>query len=291
MTINGKTRVCGVIADPVEHSLSPVMHNFYAEQTGINLAYVPFRVPEEQVGEAVLGAFALNLLGLNVTVPHKQQVMKYVTELDPGAEAIGAVNTLVRTAGGYKGYNTDADGLFRALQGQGISLKGESCILLGAGGAARAVAYLLAREGAREVYILNRSGDKAELLAEEMNRRSGREVMRGMAVADWKQLPGQSYLAIQTTSVGMHPDTGSALIEAEAFYKMLHTAVDIVYVPARTRFMELAGAQGAKTMNGLDMLLYQGIIAYELWNPGVRIGASAAAEARTLMQRHLGGTR
>ena len=275
---------------PVEHSLSPLMHNFYAEQTGIDLAYVPFRVPGEQVGEAVAGAFALNLLGLNVTVPHKQQVMKYVTGLDRGAEVIGAVNTLVRTDHGYQGYNTDADGLFRALQGQGISLQGQSCIVLGAGGAAKAVAYLLAREGAKAVYILNRSPEKAVQLAGDMNRRMGQNIMQGMALADWQQLPDRSYLAIQTTSVGMHPGTGVAPIEDRAFYQMLHTAVDIVYIPAMTRFMELAAAGGAKIMNGLDMLLYQGIIAYELWNPEVRISEAVAEQARVLMQQHLGGT-
>ena len=290
MLITGKTRVCGVMADPVEHSLSPLMHNFYAEQTGIDLAYAPFRVAEEQVGEAVAGAYALNLLGLNVTVPHKQHVMKYVTELDRGAEVIGAVNTLVRAEGGYKGYNTDADGLYRALQGQNVSLRGESCIILGAGGAARAVAYLLAREGAKAVYILNRSPEKAGQLAGEMNCRMGRTVMKGMALTDWQQLPDRSYLAIQTTSVGMHPNTGMAPVEDPAFYQMLHTAVDIVYIPAVTRFMELAAARGARTMNGLDMLLYQGIIAFELWNPDVRIPAAVAAQAKALMQQHLGGS-
>ena len=113
--MNGKTRVCGVIGCPVEHSMSPQMHNFYADRTGLNLAYVPFRVEPQAVGDAVKGAYALNLLGLNVTVPHKQRVMEYLVEIDEDARAIGAVNTLVRMEGGYKGYNTDAAGLKRAM--------------------------------------------------------------------------------------------------------------------------------------------------------------------------------
>lgn len=113
--MDGKTRVCGLIANPVEHSMSPMMHNFFAQRTGVNLAYVPFKVEEDRVGDAVKGAYALNILGMNVTVPHKQRVMDFLSELDEDARAIGAVNTLVRTDEGYKGYNTDGAGFSRAL--------------------------------------------------------------------------------------------------------------------------------------------------------------------------------
>lgn len=269
--------------------MSPAMHNLFAEETGVNLVYVPFRVPEEQVKAAVAGAYALNLLGLNVTVPHKQRVIKYLTGIDADAAAIGAVNTLVRTADGYKGYNTDADGLFRAMKAQDIAIRGEACILLGAGGAAKAAAYLLAREGAGEVYILNRSPEKAEQLAADMNALTGRTVMKALPLSQWQKLPVRRYLAVQTTSVGMSPDTDLAPIEEESFYRLLHTAVDIVYTPLETRFMKLAGAQGAKTMNGLDMLIYQGITAYELWNPEVRIAEVTVARARALLINSLGG--
>lgn len=113
--MDGKTRVCGLIANPVEHSMSPLMQNFYAERTGVNLAYVPFKVEDDKVGDAVRGAFALNILGLNVTVPHKQRVMEYLADMDEDARAIGAVNTLVRVQDGYKGYNTDGAGLKLSL--------------------------------------------------------------------------------------------------------------------------------------------------------------------------------
>ncbi|MEG0214946.1 MAG: shikimate dehydrogenase, partial [Hungatella sp.] len=106
--MSGTTKICGVMADPVEHSLSPLMQNFYAEKTGVDFAYMPLKVAVEDVEAAVLGAYALNFVGMNVTVPHKQQVMPYLKEIDEDAKAIGAVNTLVRMEGGYKGYNTDA---------------------------------------------------------------------------------------------------------------------------------------------------------------------------------------
>ncbi len=129
--MDGKTRVCGLIANPVEHSMSPMMHNFFAQRTGVNLAYVPFKVEEDRVGDAVKGAYALNILGMNVTVPHKQRVMEFLSELDEDARAIGAVNTLVRTDEGYKGYNTDGAGFSRALAKAGIRIEGEHCLLMG----------------------------------------------------------------------------------------------------------------------------------------------------------------
>ena len=167
--MDGKTRVCGLIANPVEHSMSPLMQNFYAERTGVNLAYVPFKVEDDKVGDAVRGAFALNILGLNVTVPHKQRVMEYLADMDEDARAIGAVNTLVRVQDGYKGYNTDGAGLKRALDTAGIGICNENCILIGAGGAAKAAAYVLAKGGAKSIYILNRNQEKAAGLAGYIN--------------------------------------------------------------------------------------------------------------------------
>ena len=131
--MDGKTKVCGIMANPVEHSYSPMMQNFFGERTGVNFAYVPLKVEPGMVEEAVKGAYAMNLAGMNVTVPYKQQVIPYLKEVDEGAAAIGAVNTLVRIPGGYRGYNTDAPGLYRAMEEAGIPVEREDCILLGAG--------------------------------------------------------------------------------------------------------------------------------------------------------------
>ena len=168
MNIDGYTRTCGLIGNPVEHTMSPAIHNTIAEATGQNLVYVPFHVPEGKVREAVEGAYALNLLGCNVTVPYKSAVIPWLRELDPLAERIGAVNTLVRTQNGFKGYNTDMPGLYRALASDGIALRGEHVIILGAGGVARAVAVMLADE-AEEILILNRTVEKAQAIADEVN--------------------------------------------------------------------------------------------------------------------------
>lgn len=266
MEINGKTRTCGLIGNPVEHTLSPLIHNTLAELLGQNMVYVPFPVEEGRLAEAVKGADALQLAGLNVTVPYKSEVIKSLQEIDDLAKNIGAVNTLVRMKGGYKGCNTDMEGLYRAMMCEGIRLEGGQIVLLGAGGAARAVAYLCAIKGADKVYLLNRTVYKAQAVAAEVNQTVGREVIVPMATEDYVKLPKGSYLAIQGTSVGLSPHTEDVVISDKAFYQKIHTGFDLIYNPWETKFMRLVREQGGAAYNGLKMLLYQGIIAYELWN-------------------------
>lgn len=264
--INGYTRTCGLIGNPVEHTLSPVIHNTLSMVLGENLAYVPFHVENGRLEDAVKGAFALNLLGLNVTVPYKSDVIPYLTDIDPLAENIGAVNTLVRTETGYKGYNTDMPGLYRAMCEDGVKVKGEKVLILGAGGVARAVAMLLLDKRAREAILLNRTVQKAQEVADEVNRIAGRKFAKAMPMDAYDTLPaGKRYLAIQATSVGMYPGCDAAVIEDPAFYEKVHTGYDLIFNPPKTRFMELVEAQGGKAYNGAKMLLYQGIIAFELW--------------------------
>lgn len=289
MMINGKTKVYGLIANPVEHSISPQMQNFYGERTGADFAYLPFKVQEEGVKAAVEGAYALNIMGLNVTVPHKQAVIPYLNEIDYDAKVIGAVNTLVRTDGGYKGYNTDVPGLLRAMKKSGIEAAGQDCILIGAGGAAKAAAYLLAKEGAKTVYVLNRSEEKARELSAYINRIFEKQVLFPLALDACREIPDGSYLAVQSTSVGMYPKVDAAPIEDMDFYKKIHTAIDVVYNPAETRFMKYVREAGGRAVNGLDMLLYQGIIAYELWNPGCPVDEETEKRAKELMVNQLVG--
>lgn len=282
--INGYTRTCGLIGNPVEHTMSPAIHNTLAASMGENLVYVPFHVPRGSVREAVEGAWALNLLGCNVTVPYKSAVLPYLKETDPLAEKIGAVNTLVRTEGGFKGYNTDMPGLYRAMGEDGVKLDGEKVLILGAGGVARAVAMLLAEKNAAHVIILNRTLDKAEKVAKEVNECSGRSFAEAMALTDYAALPaGERYLCIQATNVGMYPKTGEAVIEDSDFYERIHTGYDLIFNPAKTRFMELTENAGGRAFNGLKMLLWQGIIAYELWT-GREVGPELAGEAFAAMR-------
>lgn len=288
MEINGKTRVCGLIGNPVEHTLSPVIHNTLAEKLSHNLVYVPFLVEGgcEEAGAAVKGAYALNVLGMNVTVPHKENVIPYLTEIDSLAEKIGAVNTLVRIPGGYKGYNTDMTGLYRAMCSEGIVLKDADVLILGAGGAARAVAFLCAEQGAGRIYLLNRTLEKAELVAEEVGVKCGRSCVIPMQLSDYDKLPDKKYLAIQCTSAGLYPDTENAVITEPEFYQKIHTGYDLIYRPSRTKFMRLVEEAGGKAYHGLKMLLYQGIDAYELWNH-VNVPEETATEIYERMKKEL----
>ena len=258
--MDAKTKLCCLIGNPVEHSLSPMIHNTLAEWLGINLAYTAFRVETEQLEEAVKGGTALGILGMNVTVPHKCNVISALNELDPLAEKIGAVNTLVSTEGGYKGYNTDVIGLKRELSEEGIVIRDAEVIILGAGGAGRAITYLCADMGAKKIYLLNRNSDKAAELAEEINASFG-PVVTGLGLDEYGKIPKGKYPVIQTTSVGLYPQVNAAPITEDAFYELVSAGVDIIFNPAKTEFMKRCEAHGAKTANGLKMLLYQGIAA------------------------------
>ncbi len=287
MEINGYTRTCGLIGNPVEHTMSPVIHNTIAASRGENLVYVPFHVPTGYIGDAVGGAYALNLLGLNVTVPYKSDVIPFLKDIDPLAKQIGAVNTLVRVEDGYKGYNTDMPGLYRAMCTDDVKIEGEQVLILGAGGVARAVAMLLAQKEAAQIILLNRTVERAQQIAEEVNAFACRKIAEAKALADYTALEGNSYLAIQATNVGMFPNVEDVVIADEAFYKRIHTGYDLIFNPAQTRFMKLVKAQGGRAFSGLKMLLYQGVIAYELWT-GSQVEEALAQKVYTKMQEAMG---
>lgn len=266
MNIDGQTGVCGLIGNPVAHTLSPVIHNTLAQKLGHNMVYVPLKVDDTLLSEAIQGAFALNLLGINVTVPYKEKVLSELTQIDELAEQIGAVNTLVRTESGFKGYNTDMPGLYRALCSESIQIEGKDIILLGAGGVARAVAFLCASKQVSKVYMLNRSVKKAQQIADEVNGRVGRVCIYPMSLAEHEKIPDGKFIAIQATSVGLYPDTEAVVIEDDSFYQKIKIGYDLIYKPSQTKFMKLVQRNGGVAYHGLKMLLYQGIIAYELWN-------------------------
>lgn len=286
MHINGKTRLCGLIGNPVEHTLSPVIHNNLAEGLEHNLVYVPFLV-ENDVEAAVKGAYELNVLGMNVTVPHKANVISALVDIDPLAKAIGAVNTLVRVERGYKGYNTDMTGLLRAMYSENIVVRDEEIIILGAGGAARAVAFLCVNEGAKKVYLLNRSVEKAQAVADEVNSHFQVDTITPMAISEYDKLPEGKYLAIQGTSVGLSPNDEDVVIGDDRFYDKIHTGYDLIYRPSETKFMKLVKAHGGRAYNGLKMLLYQGVIAYELWND-VEVSQELADQIYQKMKKEMG---
>lgn len=262
---DGKTRTCGLIGNPVEHTKSPVIHNELAAMFGHNLVYVPFHV-EADLAKAVEGAYALNILGMNVTVPYKSDVIPSLKEVDRLAAQIGAVNTLVRMEGGYKGYNTDMPGLYRAMKEDGVELENADVAILGAGGVARAVAMLAAEKKAAKIRLLNRTIERAQAITEEVKKYYPEADIKAFELSDYESLEGSGWVAIQATSVGMYPKTEEVILADENFYKRVKVGYDLIFNPVETKFMKLLKAVGKEAYNGLKMLLYQGIIAYELWN-------------------------
>ena len=263
MKIDGKTYTCGLIGNPVEHTMSPAIHNTLAEKMNLNMVYVPFLV-QQDLAAGVKGAYALNIQGMNVTVPYKSDVLEHLVAIDELAKSIGAVNTLVKTEGGYKGYNTDMTGLYRAMTSYGIKIEGEEIILLGAGGAARAVAYMCVYYKAKKVYLLNRTIEKAKSIAEEIKQSTGEDIIIPMKLEDYKQLGDEKRLCIQATSVGLSPKDDEVIISDEEFYKKIHTGYDLIYRPTNTKFMQLVKEHGGQAYHGLKMLLYQGIEAFSM---------------------------
>ena len=286
MEINGKTYSCGLIGNPVEHTMSPVIHNTLAQKMNLNMVYVPFLV-QQDLAAGVKGAYALNIQGLNVTVPYKSDVLEHLVSIDELAKSIGAVNTLVKTEGGYKGYNTDMTGLYRAMTSYGIKIEGEEILRLGAGGAARAVAFMCVYYKAKKVYLLNRTIEKAKCIAEEIKHSTGEDIIVPMQLEDYKQLGEQKMLCIQATSVGLSPRDDEVIISDEEFYKKIHTGYDLIYRPTNTKFMQLVKEHGGQAYHGLKMLLYQGIEAFEMWNQ-VKVEDSLSDYVYEVMKGEMG---
>lgn len=249
--INGATEIYGIIGRPVSHSLSPGMHNRAFGFLGLNKVYVAFEV--EKVGQALDGFRALGIKGASVTVPHKQAVIGYLDSIDPVAEKIGAVNTLVIDGETIHGLNTDWIGANRALA-EHLDLQGKSVLLLGAGGSARAIGFGLLEAGAR-LTLANRSIDKGTALAGVF----GCRCLSLQEAAEFK-----ADILVNATSVGMKPEADRTPLAAEALGNF-QVVMDIVYAPLKTRLLADAEKAGCITINGLDMLLYQGVAQFELW--------------------------
>ena len=264
--LTGHTRIVGVIGDPVEHSRSPQMHNAAFAKAGLDYVYVPFHVRPDDLADAIAGFKATNIVGINVTLPHKQAVIPYLTSISREAELIGAVNTLTFVNGKIHGDNTDAPGVLKALEENGnMSVPvGENVVVLGAGGAARAVVVALALRGVASITIANRTVEKAIALAEEMDRQIGVS-MQGMGLAD-ERLPltiRQSKLLVNTATTSM--DATQPLLISVDWFQPNTIVYDIVYTPPVTSLMQAATERGCRTLGGIGMLVHQGAIAFEKW--------------------------
>ncbi|MFC1861669.1 shikimate dehydrogenase [Chloroflexota bacterium] len=264
--VSGKTNICGIIGDPVEHTMSPVMHNAAFREMGIDYLYLPFRVKKEELDKAIEGMRALNIKGLNVTIPHKVAVLRFLDKLDHLAEQIGAVNTIVNDNGVLIGYNTDASGFIQALLEKGIEPRSKNVVILGAGGASRAISFSLADKGVNLV-ILNRSLelDWAEELAGRISQTFSKEVAAlELNRENLARALEKANILVNATSVGMSPNTDATPVTPDLLRPNL-IVVDIIYNPIKTRLLREAEAIGAKAINGVDMLIWQGAIAFEKW--------------------------
>lgn len=287
MDINGTTRTLGLIGNPVEHTMSPAIHNTLAKDLSQNLVYVPFHVETGKLKEAIQGAFALNIKGLNVTIPYKSDVLESLVEVDELAGQIGAANTLVRMENGFKGYNTDMPGLYRAMKSDGIELTGQDVLILGAGGVARAVVFLCAAKKVKSITVLNRTVEKAEIMVKEVKEKTGFQDIRVFSNSEVTKALDRRYLAIQCTNIGMYPKMDEVVIDLRELYKAIDVGYDLIFNPLETKFMKLVKANGGQAFHGLKMLLYQGIIAYELWNE-VSIDEAEALRVYQEMKKAMG---
>jgi len=265
-TISGKTVICGIIGDPIEHTMSPAMHNAAFKSLGLDYVYVSFKVKSLELRKAIEGIRGLNIRGLNVTIPHKISVMQFLDRIDPLAEKIGAVNTIVNDDGILNGYNTDATGFLQTLHNRNIELAEKKVLLLGAGGAARSISNILAQEKAR-LTILNRKQRQsfAEDLAHRLFVSYGVNAKIGeLTPENLKRAINGVDLLVNATSLGMSPENDETPVPADFLHADM-TVFDVVYNPLQTRLLREAEAAGARTISGFEMLVWQGALAFEKW--------------------------
>lgn len=265
MEINVETKFCGIIGNPVEHSLSPAIHNAAFRRLALNYVYLAWRV--ESIGDAIRGLRALgNFCGASVTIPHKVSAVPFLDEIEPTARQIGAINTIVLEQGRLVGFNTDATGALRALREGGATLAGQRIIMMGSGGSARAIAFALAAESKAEALILLGVDDKERVaLARDLRAKTSvvveeyslDERVLGRTVPDAQVL-------IHCTPVGMSPRADATCVPAALLHPGL-TVMDVVYNPRETKLLKEAKRSGCKTISGIEMFLNQAVAQFELW--------------------------
>ncbi|MCX8171454.1 MAG: shikimate dehydrogenase, partial [Candidatus Bathyarchaeota archaeon] len=278
--LSGRTKVCALIGHPVEHSLSPAIQNAAFRHLGLDYVYVAFNVKPENLSYALLGVRSLGIHGLNVTMPHKVEVIRYLDNLDENARLIGSVNTILNSGGRLIGYTTDGVGALNALKYSGEEPANKKIVVLGAGGASRSISFTLAK-CARELVILNRTVEKAEKLAKDIisSLNMGADAVR-FGRLDSSHLEVElrdADIVINATSIGMKPNDAETPIKRELLHGGL-TVFDIVYEPLETRLLREAKIAGAKTIDGLSMLIHQGAASFEIWT-GVKAPIEVMREA------------
>lgn len=262
--LSGKTQIYGVIGDPVEHSLSPVMHNAAFKALKVDGVFLAFKVKKMEVKSAIEGMRALGICGFNVTMPHKNAVIPYLDEVDETSKLLGSVNTILNDNGKLRGVSTDGVGALRALQENSVMVKGRKVVLLGGGGAGKAIAYTLAKE-VDQLILLNRTPEKIRNLSKDIDRVFHKEIT--VDILSSKTIETNlkdADILINATNVGMHPNSAESIVNSR-FLKPELAVMDIVYNPIETKLAKDAKDAGARVVNGLEMLVYQGAASFELW--------------------------
>ncbi len=265
--ITGKTKIVGILGYPVGHTLSPIMHNTAFQTAGLDWKYIPLPVTPEKINDAACALRTFNFMGANVTVPHKQAIMRQMDELDISAREIGAVNTIALKNNRLIGYNTDADGFLQSLLTANFNPKGTRVLVLGAGGAARAVLFALANAGAKEIAVYNRTVERAAFLVDDLSTDfTGTRFSCELLSPQILHAANNHFdLVVNTTSLGMSPHTETSPWAADIPLPENALICDLVYNPLKTQFLRQAENAGLPTVDGVGMLIHQGAKAFKIW--------------------------
>lgn len=266
MLIIGKTKIIGIFGHPIEHTMSPYMHNSAFEALGLHYCYIPFDIDPKDLEICVRSVIPLGIKGVNITIPFKTQVIPYLDEMNSDAKLIGAVNTIETREGRLIGHNTDGKGFINAFNEEiGIQISERRFVIIGAGGAARAVAFALAAEGAKTIIIVNRTLLKGKRLAEDLlkNFPSLKVPALGLDPNKISNLIIDGDIIINTTSVGMKRSDPSIILPDALRPSMV--VCDLIYNPPETPLLRIAKNIGIRYMNGLGMLIHQGALSFEIW--------------------------
>jgi len=266
--IDYTTKIVGIIGHPIKHSFSPRMHNLTFQSQGLNYIYLPFDVPPSQLGESLKAMGTLGIRGLNVTLPHKEKIIQYMDHVSEEASTVGAVNTVVNEGNQLFGYNTDVNGIVESLFPYKEDLIKSTVTVIGAGGAARGVLYSLIRNfKVSKINIVNRTEERSESLKDYF-----KDKMHFDNIATYEMMPREnlelyksSKLIVNTTSVGLFPNTDDSPTDLAESFNSSQIVFDLIYNPLKTKFIELAESQGATVINGLKMFIVQGARSFELW--------------------------
>lgn len=265
LEVNGSTQLAGIIGNPVDHSLSPLLQNSFFASVGKNAVYVPLKIAAENLEEGIAGLWSLGFIGANVTIPYKEKVAQYLTGISTEAALMGAVNTLVRKENGFWGDNTDGRGFVKALAHRNWSPQNKTAAILGAGGSARAVSVSLAQQGIKKIVIINRDLKKAGEIVKVIGQLGVSAKSMQWNEPLIKRVIAESDLIVNTTPLGMAPNISALPPFDTKVLSRGQFVVDLIYNPLETKLLQEAKGQGCQVENGLGMLIQQGILSFEIW--------------------------